>query len=286
MEATPIDEIEAKLDFFFGSETEEEGGMEGLAERGSLLHERGAEEQAEIAPALSDVSSAALSEEEEEPVPVATVVTEAGEGQELEQALDLFFETEQETAAAIPVPADQLAEALEATLEGGQILPEENRHIQLAALGALLPIIVRTPSRDKVAEAATMITTLQQLPLSSEQHALVQLLNSVITLAMRLPTRDSKETEKLVNYLYQQLLPASCPSDVLPTAVSRFSAWLQQASVLMPQVPVATAAGEAAQEEPQFAYTGKELYFELSELRCHIKEEFAKLRHELHHHHG
>ena len=37
-------------------------------------------------------------------------------------------------------------------------------------------------------------------------------------------------------------------------------------------------------QQPQFAYTAKELYFELSELRLNIKEEFAKLRHDLHHH--
>jgi pilus assembly protein FimV len=85
-----------------------------------------------------------------------------------------------------------------------------------------------------------------------------------------------------VNYLYEQLLERECRPEVLTTAVLRFTTWLQQASALMPLVPAAAAQDE--DNEPHFAYSAKELYFELAELRAHIKDEFAKLRHEIHHH--
>ena len=71
----------------------------------------------------------------------------------------------------------------------------------------------------------------------------------------------------------------------LVQAIALFSSWLQQASSLMPLVPAAAGqkSGEAA--EPQYHYTAKELYFELAESRSQMQEEFAKIRHELQHHH-
>ena len=97
---------------------------------------------------------------------------------------------------------------------------------------------------------------------------------------VRLPTKDDAATEKLVNYLYEQLLAEHCLPATLPEAIGRYTTWLQQASAIMPVVPA--AADQVS--EPTYAYTAKELYFELSELRAHIREEFAKLRHEMHHH--
>jgi len=275
LDFTPMDEIEEKLDFFFGADTEEAPETVAAEDVAPALELSATEDEFEIAPALSGFELPELTQEEETAVVVAA---QEQPDESLTNALDLFFD-----AAVKETPADALTEALEATLSEAQGATEENKQILLASLGALLPLVVRTPSRDKMTEAADVAASLLQSGLSSEQQAMAQLLNSVIAMLMRLPAKNDAATEKLVNYLYEQLLLASCPAGALPEAISRFTAWLQQASAVMPLVPAVTDAVEANQQ-PQFAYTAKELYFELSELRLNIKEEFAKLRHDLHHH--
>jgi len=281
---TPMDEIEEKLDFFFG--TEEEAAAEEPAreteQRDSLEKSLGLgiEEltaEPEIAPALAEFA-------EEEPDEEEAVVVDRDQPEEaLEGALDILFtDIPEEKPEPEPVVAevDALTLALEATIDDRPQAPSlESTEIQLAALGALLPIVVRTPSREKIAESAAMIATLKQTELSAVQQSLVQLLEAVLTMLVRLPTKDHAATERLVNYLYEQLIAEHGQPDVLPQAIARFTAWLQQAGTIMPVVPAAVGQ----EGEPQFAYTAKELYFELAELRTHIREEFAKLRHEMHH---
>lgn len=286
---TPMDEIEEKLDFFFGADTDEEPvaeepfhettPLDSLEEALELTFGEPETTEPDIAPALAGFTS-------EEPVAEETITITTGKDEpdeELAGALDFFFtETDGEkTETTIPTAVDELTLALEATIDESQEKPlEESRQIQLAALGALLPVVVRTPSREKIAESATMVAALKQAGLSAVQQSLVQLLESVITMLVRLPTKNGAATEKLVNYLYEQLIAEHGQPDILPEAVSRFTAWLQQASAIMPVVPAASDQ----EHEPQFAYTAKELYFELSELRAHIRQEFDKLRHEMHHH--
>lgn len=287
---TPMDEIEEKLDFFFGADADEEPAAEeplhettpldSLEESLELPFVELETTEPDIAPALAGFTP-------EEPVVEDELTIPTGKDEpdeELAGVLDHFFsETEGEnTEAAIPTAVvDELTLALEATIDERQEKPlEESRQIQLAALGALLPMVVRTPSREKIAESATVVAALKQAGLSAVQQSLVQLLESVITMLVRLPTKNDASTEKLVNYLYEQLLAEHAQPDVLLEAVSRFTTWLQQASAIMPVVPAASDQ----EHEPQFAYTAKELYFELSELRAHIRQEFDKLRHEMHHH--
>lgn len=276
LDYTPMDEIEQKLDFFFGADTEEPPETLGKGDAASTFELPTTEDEFAIAPALSGFEPPELTSEEENGV----VAAQEQPDESLTDALDLFFDAAEKEAP----PPDALTEALEATLSEPQVAAEETKEIRLASLGALLPLVVRTPSRDKMTEAAEIAALLLQSGLSSEQQATAQLLNSVIAMLMRLPAKNDAATEKLVNYLYEQLLPASCPAGALPEAISRFTAWLQQASAVMPLVPAATDAVDNANQQPQFAYTAKELYFELSELRLNIKEEFAKLRHDLHHH--
>jgi len=277
---TPMDEIEEKLDFFFGTDAEEEPAQE-TALRESLeesLELSFEEPDADIAPALADFTPQEGAEEEAE----AMLAGQGEPDEELAGTLDLFFtDTQEEEVEPATAAVDELTLALEATIDDRlQVAADESAEIQLAALGALLPLVVRTPSREIIAESATVVAALKQAGLSAVQQSLVQLLESVITMLIRLPTKNDAATEKLVNYLYEQLLAEHGQPDVLPEAISRFTAWMQQASAIMPVVPAASDEGR----EPQFAYTAKELYFELSELRAHIREEFAKLRHEMHHH--
>ncbi len=265
LDYTPMGEIEEKLDFFFGADADEEP----------------------IAPKLPEPVS--------KPEAVS-IPSDDSLDKELEGALDFFFDTKEGDVETVsPAVDDALTQALEETLDTGPPLapsiaqeiltptlkPEETRHIQLAALGVLLPGVILALSREKAAESAQLIAALKNSELSSGQLALAQLLNSVISLHVRLPKRDEDVTEKLVNYLYEHLLNDQCPPEILTEAVNRFTNWLVDAFAVMP--PTSTITGK--DDEPRFEYTAKELYIELSELRGHINEEFAKLRHELHHKH-
>ncbi len=279
---TPLDEIEEKLDFFFGTDTEDESdaalGMGDVTMRQPLeealdLTVGAPETVADIAPALSGLASDEPTVEED----FDLLADEDQPVEELTGALDAFFVEDQETEPPLFTPVDELTSALEATMADDQ---PDSAEIQLATLGALLPAVVRAPARDNIVKAVEAIVALKQLDLSATQLALVQLLESVLTLLIRLPTREDAATEKLVNHLYQQLIAEHGQLDVLAEAVGRYTTWLQQATAIMPVVPAASDQDQ----ETSFTYTGKELYFELAELRSHIRDEFVKLRRELHHH--
>ncbi len=284
---TPMGEIEEKLDFFFGTDADTE--LEAVESQPESLLNDAMEKSLDltfgepdlepaITPALAGFSPEETEDREEEK---RLFPSKDQPDKELEGALDLFFTDAQEKTESVPTAVDELTLALETTIDDGQQAPlAESRQIQLAALGALLPVVVRSPSREKIAESAAMVATLKKAGLSVEQQSLAQLLESVITMLVRLPTKDAAATEQLVNYLYEQLLAEPCRPDILPVAIGRFTAWLQQASTIMPVVPTAVDQ----EGEPKFAYTAKELYFELSELRAHMREEFSKLRHEMDHH--
>jgi pilus assembly protein FimV len=303
---SPMDEIEEKLDFFFGDELESVQASDDV-DRLILA------EAAAPAPALNDFVQEQM-EESEEPVAALSHVPPTNE---LDGALDLFFADSEETSPS-EEPLATMAESGEfivdepgegtATLETvravdaitavddltsavergivaeGPIAPPEERQIHLAALGAVLPLAVRTLARDKISQSQEMLTTLQQSGGTDEHRALAQLLQSVLTMLARLPAKDEEDTEQLVNYLYEQLLTKALPPSTLVEAIGHFSTWLQQAGTLMPLVPATTGQPDEP-TDPQYHYTAKELYFELAELRLHMKEEFAKIRHELQHHH-
>lgn len=279
---TPLDEIEEKLDFFFGSDTEEESDtalamgdvtMRPPLEEALDLTVGAPETVADIAPALSGLDA----DEQEVEEDLALLADDDETDGELSGALDDFFAESTAAESPLSTPVDELTSALEATMADDQ---PDSAEIQLATLGALLPAVVRTPSRDNIVKAVEAIVALKQLDLSATQLALVQLLESVLTLLIRLPTREDAATEKLVNHLYQQLIAEHGQLDVLAEAVGRYTTWLQQAATIMPVVPAASDQDQ----ETSFTYTGKELYFELAELRSHIRDEFVKLRRELHHH--
>jgi pilus assembly protein FimV len=270
LEISPLDEIESKLDFFFGSEPEDQAPASSA--------ESSYPNMDDALPVLETPPQDA-GESQVSPAPISAHQQTEGE---LEDALDMFFASAEGTAP----PEDGLTETLEATLSDVSTGPAETRHIQLATLGVLLPQAIRRLDRTKITEAEHLLASFQQGALSGEHQALTQLLHSVVTMLKRLPAKDASETEKLVNYLYHQLNQESVQPSELVEAIGRFSRWLQQAGSLLPLVPSTTEPENGGQpQEPQFHYTAKELYFELAELRSHMKEEFAKLRHEIHHHH-
>jgi len=298
LDYTPMEEIEEKLDFFFGAEADiepaamadrqtESAPMRSLAEQTDLVFADIMEEPS-IAPALSDF----LAPEETDGQETWAATTDNLLDNELEGALSSFLEVDEAFQEASPQPTE-LAQMLEAAVDDGgpaAIVPtgllgafasQESGQLLLASLGVVLPGVIRATSRENVAESDRLLTALQNTELSPNQRALLQLLNSVIGMLTRLPKREIAATEKLVNYLYQQTLEAQQPPEVLPEAINRFTTWLHNVFAIMPALPTQTGA----EGGPHFEYTAKELYFELTELRSHINEEFARLRHEMHHKH-
>lgn len=286
LQFSPMDEIEEKLDFFFGSDADTEPNLDealGTSSGGTLdealaLDLDNPEPAIDITPAVDVTAKTRFAGQLDAEPGIAR-------GHELEEALDRLFDDSQDDAT-IASPAtttvDELTKALEATIDDQvvQTAAAGPIDVQLAALGALLPTVVRQPSREKVTEAVAMITTLRQAELSNEQRPLVQLLESVLTLLIRLPGKNDTATEKLVNFLYEQLIVGHSQTEVLPVAIAQFTDWLLQASAVMPMVPAVSDQDPS----PQFAYTAKELYFELAELRSQIRDGFAQLQHEMHHH--
>lgn len=303
---SPMDEIEEKLDFFFGDELE-------AIQADDRTEQLVVEEVAAPEPALNDFEREHATKDEE---PIAALAT-MEPANELDGALDLFFADTEQTvelkedtpdAATVSttdkdaflfdepeetVPAaESLATVAALTTSVDQEMPlpavaanDEERQIHLAALGAVLPLAVRTLARDQISQSQEMVGTLLHCGCSTEHRAIGQLLQSVLTMLARLPAKDQDDTEQLVNYLYEQLLSHTVPPTVLVQAIGLFNAWLQQASDLMPLVPAAAGQKTGESTDQQYHYTAKELYFELAELRLHMREEFAKIRHELQHQH-
>lgn len=304
LDFTPMEEIEEKLDFFFGSEGEEPASeVESDADAVGILP---ASSDLNLADAVASLKAPAIESTSPEPTDLtalANVETNQVSGDtdlldnELEGQLDFFFDsTDDGTGAVDTEPVDALTLALEASIDDSEPVPElaalddvlgehsmpggeERRHMQLAALGALLPGVVRNITRTKVADAEQAIATLQSEGLSSAQKALVELLHAAIGLLGHVRKADDSETEKLFNYLYEHILRPDVQIDILPEAITRYAAWMKGINAAMPFVPTPVEGGK----DQHFEYTAQELYFELAELRANINQEFAKLRHEMQH---
>lgn len=278
LQFSPMDEIEEKLDFFFGSDADGEPDLDDAfpgQSTGGALDQTLEMDFSALESSIDEAPAKPLFDEQIETV--ASVPADKG----LEEALDNFFDDTEETLAAPAATVDALTRELETTIDGhAQVAASGSVDVQLAALGALLPGLVRNPTREQMTEFADRLVTLKQAELPGAQKPLVQLLESVITLLAKLPNHHDAATEKLINYLYEQLIAGESHVEILPAAINRFTEWLLQISAVMPVMP---ALSDQSQET-SFAYTAKELYFELAELRSHIRDEFAKLRHEMHHH--
>jgi hypothetical protein len=148
--------------------------------------------------------------------------------------------------------------------------------MHLATLGAFLPGFVRSAAAEGADASQPPISALLDLDLPAEQRALVQLLQTVLGQLPSAPQTMTADTERLVNYLYQHLREKTCAPHVLPKAVDLFCRWHQQVRTAIP-APASVVAAMAKDE----AYTARELYAELTELKAGIQEEFARLRQEM-----
>lgn len=305
LDFTPMEEIEEKLDFFFGADGEETSSE--VATSAEAVEMPNADTDLNLTEAVAALKAPAIETAIAEPADLTALadvesVQAVSDGDllenELEGQLDFLFDSTDDTEAATTEPVDALTMALEASIddnepdqalaalagvtqEQAEPIGDERRQMQLAALGALLPGVVRNITRTKAADVEQAITALQSEDLSSAQKALVGLLHAAIGLLGRMRKADDNETEKLFNYLYEHILQPDVQNDVLPEAINRYASWMQHTCAAMPFVP---APAEGA-KEAHFEYTAQELYFELAELRANMNQEFAKLRHDMQHRH-
>jgi len=281
----PMEEIEEKLDFFFGAETDLEPLPITAQDSGS--GDGPVEPPQPPAPDLTLTGEEKSAGEERAATETASPLDQALEG-----ALNALFAADEEPQAPAPAEPTELAELLASAVtegdeeadSGGLAVLEDSpasSQILLATLGVLLPGVIRSTSAENVAKAEQLLADLANTSLSADHQALLQLLQSVINLMSRLPGREGAVTEQLVNHLYEHMLVSPCPPGALAEAVGGFTAWLHGGLAVMPTLPTRTDETSGA----QFAYTAKELYFELTELRLQINKEFAQLRHDMHHRH-
>ena len=285
---SPLADIDEKLDLFFGEA--EQAAAEPTD--GETADEARAVEETPLATLLADLPVDPAGADE-----TLGLDSAGGESAEpdLEPQFDFFGEASDDDEEELHTAAeDDLTRALEATIAAEQptapaaglglataVAPSAaEREPVLTSLGALLPGVVRSPTREQVHAALEQTAILRDLTDDAGQRALVQLVGAVVTLLGRTAGQDNTDTGALVNYLYTALLHGDGGPATLATAVSRYASWQEGVCARMPLIP-ARREGDAG--EPQLEYTARDLYFELSELRAGFRDELAQLRHEMQH---
>ena len=274
---TPLDDIEKKLDLFFGKEEQFEA-VEATPWEALLadlpIDTAGAPETSGPNTAYGKTADHDLGHQ----LDFFGVANDDDEVQPQEAAEDELTRALEATIAAEEATAPPSGLGLAAALTPSTA----EREPVLASLGALLPGVVRSPTRtrEKVKAALEQTATLSDLTEEVGQRALVQLLGAVVTLLERTASQDDAATSALVNFLYAALLRGDGGAKTLAEAIGRYAGWQEGVCSRLPRIP---AQREKDEVEPQLEYTARDLYFELSELRAGFRDEFARLRHEVQH---
>ena len=248
----PTAEIDDKLDAFFGSDEE--------SEQAEAVVEAPAEEDL-VAPALADAEEEGGFNEEEA---VATMAEEPTA--EIEDKLDAFFGTD----------TNQPAET------GGMVEEKAKGAGLLQTLGVGLAALAAKPTLDRLKENKALVEQISKEPgMATEQTVLLQLLNSVLTLAPEDKEYLPDTTSELSNYLYRQIEGKNISADVLVTAVSRVTDWQK---ALMENIRKGQTKAEASATVPAaetLTHVTSEVHSGFDNLRSVLAEEFAELRKEL-----
>ncbi len=195
--------------------------------------------------------------------------------EELEQNLDFILDETQDDIEVISSPEQPIAGEPEVIAPMGTASsPEtqEERQVYLAALGALIPGIVKVPTKEGVEEADKLIAEIGKTPQTPDQRVLLQLLSSVLS---HLPNRvevNKEETTDLLNRLFNNLTNEQFSPDTLPDTVTHYTEWLNK---MMEKV---TAATLTSSQLPKSIESDEA--FRLA-VRSVLKEEFASLQDEI-----
>ena len=192
----PSDEIEDKLDAFFGLDEEPEDAEE--------VEHTPLQEEMSVAPALADAEEEGGFNEDET---AATLAEEPSA--EIEDKLDAFFGLDEEEAQETPAAAE---ESPGNGIAGGL----------LTALGTGLTALAAKGTVDQLQENKNLVQQLkQEATPSAEQTILLQLLESTLSLLPENGDGNSEIITKLTHTLYQQLEKTEIESLDLCTAISR-----------------------------------------------------------------
>ncbi len=251
LDGEPTAEIDDKLNAFFGADDEPEAVSE---ENEQAIQE----EDLLVAPALADADDEGGFDEDQ------TVAALDGEPTaEIDDKLNAFFGADEEPETVIEEPADG----------GGTGLTQ--------ALAVSLAAFAAQPTAEHLEKSKTRIQELQEKPeQTTEQTVLLQLLHSVLTLIPEQSGDLPDGTTDLTNYLQRQIESSETSSEVLVTAISRFTDWQKNMirSLLKAQTTPERTTTPAAEN---LELVTSELRSGFDNLRSTLIEELDSLRSEL-----
>ncbi|PID72069.1 MAG: hypothetical protein CSB34_04350 [Desulfobulbus propionicus] len=275
LDESPLDDIEEKLDSFFDenafapSLADEEAPVEGAGESSASFDNA----DSPVTAALD----AALAGEE---VPEKIAQGNEQEEQELEEQLDDFFGTDPEEAPAIALE-DTLPSALEEAAKQEAVVDGHDAAlVRLAALGAVLPEVVRAPKDEQITEAAQLVDELKASVTSPEHIVLTGFMGAVVDQLVHSRFIDLAATEKLINGLYEKLQQETLSTADLASGMDQFFSWQKEV--------VNAAAREnaggflpSAGQTPAPETTTATSELDVIQIRSIIREEFNQLKDEL-----
>ncbi|MCF6187374.1 MAG: hypothetical protein L3J49_07865 [Desulfobulbaceae bacterium] len=253
LDGEPTAEIDDKLDAFFGTDDEPETVVEETETAEELLEE---EEDFLVAPALAEADEGDGVNEDE------TVAALDGEPTaELDDKLEAFFGADEE-----PAMFDE---------------PGEERTESLQALAVSLAAFAVRPSAEQLKESKNRVQRLQEEPeRTTGRTVLLQLLQSVLTLIPEEADTLPDGTTDLTDYLRRQIESEDASSEVLVTAINRFTDWQKNMmQSLLKDQPTPESTTTPTPEN--LAQVTSEVRSGFDDLRSALKEEFDSLRSEL-----
>jgi len=253
LDGEPTAEIDDKLDAFFGADDESEAVVEETETAEEFLEE---EDDFLVAPALAEADEVGEVDEDE------TVAALEGEPTaEIDDKLDAFFGADEEPAM-FDEPGEESSESLQALA------------VSLAAFAA-------KPSAEQLEESKNRVQQLQEEPeKTTERTVLLQLLQSVLTLIPEEADSLPDGTTDLTDYLRLQIESEETSSEVLVTAISRFTAW--QKNMIQSLLKAQTIPESTTTPTPEnLEQVTSEVRSGFDDLRSALKEEFDSLRSEL-----
>ena len=253
LDGEPTAEIDDQLDAFFGTDDETEAVVEETETAEEILEE---EEDFLVAPALAEADEAGGFDEDE------TVAALEGEPTaEIDDKLDAFFGADEE-----PAMFDE---------------PGGERTESLQALAVSLAAFAVRPSAEQLEESKNRVQQLQEEPESTtERTVLLQLLQSVLTLIPEEADTLPDGTTDLTDYLRLQIESEKTSSEVLVTAISRFTDW--QKNMIQSLLKAQTTPESTTTPTPKnLEQVTSEVRSGFDDLRTALKEEFDSLRSEL-----
>lgn len=287
-EDSPLSDIEEKLDFFFGEGDEETSLMENsMTDIGEDF-----EEPIDFFAEKDNQREAldqALGMTGGSPAP-AQSHQDSEQEKELEEKLDFFFDAseddEEEPALeledAFPMQPPAAERTPEAAAVPESVLPaEEEKEIRLAALGAVLPQTVRTPTDALIAETGGLIAELKAVLADDADQITAQLLETIVKQLVHSRCIDLDATEKVINALFGRLRPAASEHADFAEVMQKYLQWqngVVQALADAGAAPLLPSAAPGKTTPPEAAAETADKTADLQLIRNIIKEEFNQLR--------